>query len=292
MKKNHATYLFAFALLFMFACSFGQTAPMPVLAPEAANVPTEVPPVAPVIVETPTAAFNGMSISVNGTSFVIPQGLASGTAVNMFPASPPTEDMPYWEIYPAYTEFALNNYLVQNTFHSAKIIIYPANEYAAMHEGAKQIIGDLQSILANPGAPLPEHLPFLPLFNAAQMIRTNEQFVEFQNGKGIRYLTQYGQAPYPINNESLFYTFQGMTSDGTYYVAALLPINAAFLTQNGNPESPLPADGVPFDWDNFENIEAHFNLVAQKLNANDPNAFTPTLPTLDALIQSITAGIQ
>ena len=135
---------------------------------------------------------------------------------------------------------------------------------------------------------MPENLPFLPVFNAGQVFHSNEQVIKFQNGTGVRFLTQYAQAPYPVNNESLFYTFQGLTSDGAYYVSAILPINAAFLSADGNPETPLPADGVPFDWNNFENVPQHFDLVKQKLNATDPNAFTPSLSNLDALIQSIT----
>jgi hypothetical protein len=134
---------------------------------------------------------------------------------------------------------------------------------------------------------MPENLPFLPTFNAGQVFHSNEQSLTFQNGTGIRFLTQYAQAPYPVNNESLFYTFQGLTNDGAYYVSAILPINAAFLSADGNPDTSLPVDGAPFDWENFENTTQHFELVKQKLNATDPNAFTPSLTNLDAMIQSM-----
>jgi hypothetical protein len=122
---------------------------------------------------------------------------------------------------------------------------YPINEYLQVNEDMAKPFNALKSVIE--GQPLPENIPFLPAFNAAQMFHSNEKILEFQNGKGIRFLTQYGQAPYPVNNESLFYTFQGMTNDGAYYVAAVLPIQAAFLPANGNPDTPLPADGVPFD---------------------------------------------
>jgi hypothetical protein len=56
-----------------------------------------------------------------------------------------------------------------------------------------------------------------------------------------------------------------------------LPINAAFLSADGNPDTPLPADGVPFNWNNYENVTQYFELVKQKLNATDSNAFNPTL---------------
>lgn len=122
-------------------------------------------------------------------------------------------------------------------------------------------IDKLKTIINSPDQHLPENLPFLPTFNAGQVFHSNERPFAFQNGTGIRFLTQYAQAPYPVNNFSLFYTFQGLTNDGKYYVAAILPINAAFLSPDGNPDTPLPVDGVPFDWNNYENINSHFELV-------------------------------
>ncbi len=230
--------------------------------------------------------ISGTSIAINNISFVIPIGVGSGAQAESIPASL-DPNAPYWEIHPAYTEFALSGYILQNTFHQPKINIYPAGEYAKVHEGAAEIISKMQELLADQNAPMPENMPFLPIFNAGQVFHSNEHFLSFQNGTGVRFLTQFAQAPYPVNNQSLFYTFQGLTNDGAYYVAAIFPINAAFLSPDGNPEAPLPADGVPFDWVNFENIATHFDLVKQKLNATDPNAFSPSLTNLDALVQSM-----
>ena len=230
---------------------------------------------------------SGTLVSVNNISFVIPTGLGSGAQVETIEAVPPSDDMPWWEIAPTYHKYQLQGYPLAGTFHVGTIYVYPVNEYLQVNEDMAELFDGLKTILNSPGQPLPENLPFLPAFNAAQMFHSNEQILTFQNGKGIRFLTQYGQAPYPVNNNSLFYTFQGMTDDGTYYVAAVLPINAVFLSADGNPDTPLPADGVPFDWENFENMEQHFELVKQKLNVTDSNAFNPTLNNLDVLIQSI-----
>jgi hypothetical protein len=262
------------AILLILACNFGQPSPTSV-----AVQPT-------VAIETPTNAVSEIPTSTSGNNFTIPQGLATGATPAIIPASL-DPNAPFWDIYPAYTEIALDGYVLQNTFHQPKIFIYPAGEYAKVNEGAAEIITGMQELLANQNAPMPQNMPFLPLFNAGQVFHSNEQFLTFQNGTGVRFLTQFAQAPYPANNHDLFYTFQGLTSDGAYYVSAILPINAAFLSADGNPETPLPADGVPFDWNNFENVPAHFELVKQKLNATDPTAFTPSLTNLDALIQSM-----
>ena len=247
-----------------------------------ANAPaTETP--APTIIP-----INGTTITVNNISFVIPTGVGSGAQAETIEAAPPSDDMPWWEIGPAYNKYLIQGYALSDTFHKPAIFVYPVDEYVQMVVDVGTLVDELKTIIASPSQPMPENLPFLPAFNAGQVFHSNEQVIKFQNGTGVRFLTQYAQAPYPVNNESLFYTFQGLTSDGAYYVSAILPINAAFLSADGNPETPLPVDGVPFDWNNFENVPQHFELVKQKLNATDPNAFTPSLSNLDALIQSIT----
>ena len=155
-----------------------------------------------------------------------------------------------------------------------------------------EIMDELNSILANPSGPLPDNLPFLPFVNAGQVFHAQMQVVNFQNGSGIRYLTQFDQAPLPINNQEMFYTYQGLSQDGKYFISATFPVSAAFLPADGSQNSPTPADGVPMDWVNFDNYLIYMDAVTQKINTTDPNAFLPSLPILDALIQSITVNSQ
>jgi hypothetical protein len=228
---------------------------------------------------------SGTLVAINNITFTIPTGLGKGAQVETIQAVPASDDVAWWDIAPTYNKYHIQGYPMSGTFHTATVYVYPVKEYLQVNEDMAEPFDTLKTIIA--GQPLPENIPFLPAFNAAQMFHSNEQLLSFQSGQGIRFLTQYGQAPYPVNNESLFYTFQGMTDDGAYYVSAILPVTAAFLPADGNPDTPLPADGVPFDWENFLNMDQHFALVKQKLNATDPNAFNPTLTDLDALIQSI-----
>jgi hypothetical protein len=230
---------------------------------------------------------SGTTIAINNISFVIPTGIGNGAQAETIDAVPPSEDMPWWEIAPTYNKYLIQNYALANTFHEPAVYVYPVDEYIQMNKDVADTVDKLRTIINTPSQSMPEYLPFLPTFNAGQVFHSNEQSLTFQNGTGIRFLTQYAQAPYPVNNHSLFYTFQGITNDGVYYVSAILPINAVFLSPDGNPDTPLPADGVPFDWENFENTTQHFELVKQKLNVTDSNAFTPSLINLDALIQSI-----
>lgn len=241
-------------------------------------------------VETPTEAAN-IPVSFSGNNFTIPQGLAMGATPAIIPASFDSQT-PFWDIYPAYVELTLDGYILQEKFHEPVVRIYPVAEFEAANEGAAAIIHEMRALMAAQGSPLPPNLPFLPLFNAGQMFHSNEQFITFQNGTGIRFLTQYGQDISPVNNHALFYTFQGMTSDGSYYVSAILPVNAPFLVEFPSPEYPTPPDGIPFDWEDWEHAQAYMDAVTQKLNATDPAVFTPPLTNLDAMMQSlIVSGI-
>jgi hypothetical protein len=235
---------------------------------------------------TPTAPATEILITVAGKSFSIPPGVATGATLESVPGMLDS-NLPIWAIYPAHEEFILEGYALQNKVFIPKIVIYPKEEFSTVNEGAAEIILDMQNTLANQSAPLNEVLPFLPLFNAGQIFHSNEKFLAFQNGIGVRFLTQFGQAPAPVNNHELFYTFQGLTNDGAYYVAAILPVNAAFLIENAEPETSTPADGIPFDWNNFETLTGYIAAVKQKLNTTAPNAFTPTLSSLDQMIQSL-----
>ncbi|MDP1548479.1 MAG: hypothetical protein Q8L87_20900 [Anaerolineales bacterium] len=234
---------------------------------------------------TPTQA-GGVAVSFSGAGFTIPQGLATGATPAVIPASLDPQ-APTWDIHPSFAEFALDGYILHGKFHEPVIRIYPVTEFESVNEGAAGIINEMRDLLTSQGSPLPFNLPFLPLFNAGQMFHSNEQFIAFQNGTGLRYLTQYGQDISPVNNHALFYTFQGITNDGKYYVSAILPVNAPFLVEFPSPEYPTPPNGIPFDWENWENAQAYMDAVTQQLNSTDPTAFTPPLTTLDTFIASI-----
>jgi hypothetical protein len=148
----------------------------------------------------------------------------------------------------------------------------------------------LQGILADPSAALTgDNMPYVPYFNAAAMITAQARRIHFQNGDGVRMVSQYGQAVMPIANEGTFYQFVGLTSDGKYLIIAVLPVQAPILPAAMDPSSPLPPGGVPFPdmgSSNGQAFEAYFQAVTDKLNAMDSGAFAPSLATLDALMQS------
>lgn len=238
--------------------------------------------VTPASTEAATQA-GGTPVSFEGVSFVIPSGIAGSANTEKMTAVESNSGAP-WDVAPTHMRFTLTEYQLQDKFHEPRVFVYPAEDYARSNPNAAEQIDRLKKILAG-APPLHETLPTVPFFNAASQISASIKIVPFQNGSGIRSLTQYAQYAAPINNREIFYHFQGLTSDGNYYIVAILPINAPILPEDEKPEAAVPEDGVPIPTDMGPNNVYYFSVI-EKLNSLSPDAFTPSLDALDALIQS------
>lgn len=273
MKKQ--LICFIVLVVTLTACSGSPTQEQPSVETIVAGTLEALTASAPI---EPTAiAINDTPITFSKISFVIPEGLATSATEEKFELSLPSEGTPWWDVYPAHVRYVIEGYTLAEQFHTPTIYVYPIAEYAAINEDVGKGIEILKSLIADPNQPLPERLPFLPAWNAGEKFHSNFQTVTFQNGSGIRYLSEYTQFPYPISNNGMFYTFQGITSDGLYYVSAVLPINIGFLV--GYP--------TPTDQGDFEEIQKQIELVTEQLNNSKPESFSPSMLTLDAWIQSI-----
>ena len=246
----------------------------PTAAPtEAAPTPPE-PTIEPQPTNTPAPATpeEGINISYDGA-------LADDVVLEIVPAE---ELVGGVGIMPEHVSLSFGGYVLPGTFHEPRIHIYAISDLEAGSKAAGDIVAALQQFLVEKPA-APDGIPFLPMFNALQAIRAQIAYVDFGNGTGVRFLTHYTQGLVPVNNNELFYTFQGLTSDGTYYVAAIMPVSHPSLPADG---SVLIPDGE---------FETHMRDVEQQLNAQDASSFTPDLSLLDAMIRSLavvsTAGL-
>jgi hypothetical protein len=250
--------------------------------PTAVPAPTETPP--PSATPVPAASFNGVEVALD-------PALASGISGHVEPASGTSEGVDPWGIHPAYTQLDLIGYDSQNTYFQPHIAVYPVAGLEGMSPQAAQVVQALRELLAARPAASEGSIPLLPIFNAAQMLRAQVQYVDFQNGSGVRFLTQYDQAYLPINNHELFYTFQGLTADGACYVSAILPVAASFLPEDENPETVPPEGGLAFPAWTAPDFEAqalaYLEAMTQKLDEAPGGEFTPDPAALDAMIRSL-----
>ena len=236
----------------------------------------------------PTAA-QPVEVTVDPLTILLSPELASGVRGSQIPRAD-GQDLPYWELTPGHTVLKLEGYLLQDKFHQPQIYIYPATEYAVLVPGAFESMHRLRNILYDPGAPISkDQFPTVPFFNAAQVFASNIQVISFQNGQGVRFLTEYAQYFAPVNNHELFYHFQGFTDDGAYYIIAILPVTAPVLAETSDAGATVPVGGVALPDINDPNADwqGYYTAVTALLNSTSPEAFTPTINQLDALIQSM-----
>lgn len=216
--------------------------------------------------------FEGVSFAANPDLTGAPNGIriAEYSGAN---------DGPYWAILPEYTRIALEGYpLTQNALKPV-IAVYPVADYRRLSEPAGQELDQLANLLASRQAEA-RQMPFLPVMNAGQVYHSNVRYLDFQNGSGVRYLTVLAQYPAPVNNEDLFYTFQGLTSDGRYFVSVILPVNHPSL-----PASPAALSTS--DMEQISKDPSYYPGMNASLSAMPDESFTPDLAKLDALVTSL-----
>ena len=267
--------------------------PVQIIATETEGVIATEPPVT---TAAPTEApLNGIELNLGGVYMVLPPCMAVNATGTLIPAVPYDENNGPMEYHPENRKITFQGYPLSgnffdpsNTTHGG-ITIYPIAEFVAMNQMIATEVADMQALLAaQPAAP--DGIPLLPNLYAAQVFSSNEKYLTFQNGQGIRFLTEYAQYYAPVNNHDLFYTFQGITSDGKYWVSAFLPVNAAYL-QAAYDSVNVPADGIPapaMDDPNYSNaMELYYVSMLEKLNTTPDASFTPGLDCLDQYIQSL-----
>jgi hypothetical protein len=232
------------------------------LEPATTPEPTEAP--------EPDVCFNILCFSY-------PEGEDYGAVPSVLPAELEME----WFAVPEHVDFTFYDYPLSDTFHNAHIAIYPVAEFLEVNPVAEETVAELEAFLALKPKD-PDKVPLvLPVFNAAQMITVLVEYLTFEDGSGVRFVSQYGQASWPINNSDLFYAYQGFTDDGLYLISAILPVS----------HPSLPADGDTFigdEYDAFINaFEAYLLDVESQLALESPTSFFPQLTDLDAMMESM-----
>ncbi len=243
--------------------------------PTAASTP--VPAVEPTVTAAPPAtnvpaAEGSLDISLDTG------GTATSLRIDTVAAVLASENAPYWKMLPEYTVATLQGYPVSNHLMEPQIFIYDVKALGEANEGAGEITASLESMLQS--AQETAIMPFLPLVNATQVMHKQLQYLDFKDGQGVRYLTEFSQGIVPLNNHELIYTFQGLTSDGKYYVAAVLPVTHPSLPADGTISGDEPPE---FGSDYL----AYLENAANALSTEAANTFTPDLTLLDAVMNSL-----
>jgi hypothetical protein len=218
------------------------------------------------------------NFTYQGVSFYFSDLLAENVTAGTIPGNY-DENAPWWST-PEHREYIFNNWVLSDTFHTPTIRVYPVAEFRAINQNVSDGLDVLMATLQTQPSDGAD-LEVVDLFNAGQLFQSQTKYLKFQNGYGARWLSQYGQAYFPIGWPNLFYTYQGFTDDGKYYISIIFPLN--------HPSLPHP-DNVTLDDAFAENFINYSNEIGAQLNAETDASFVPSLVLLDQLVASLLVG--
>jgi hypothetical protein len=128
-----------------------------------------------------------------------------------------------------------------------------------------KMIPQLKKIIASKSDKGVKAIPMLPADEAFEVFHNHVKYLDFNKGSGVAYLTCYAQDEAPIHNGDFYYTFQGITADGKYYLSLQYPVKAP----------KMPAKGTA--------------KTGTEYLAKLPDAeFVPSLVDIDKMIKAIT----
>ena len=241
---------------------------------------TPAPPPSPTwtIHPTVTASPPETNFSYAGVSFFFNDLLADDITAGVTPGQ--YDESNTWWSTPDHRVYKFNGWVLSDSFHPPAIRVYPVAEFTAINENVTAGLNALDAALKT--IPLDGGSLRVPdMFNAGQLYFSNPKAMRFQNGYGARWLSQYGQAYFPVGKPNLFYTFQGFTNDGLYYVSIILPVN--------HPSLPA-TDQVSMDDAFYEHFPTYAAEIRALLEEQSDNSFMPSLVLLDQLVTSLLVG--
>jgi hypothetical protein len=232
-------------------------------------------------------AFDGIafSFSENIATGVQIETVEAGTNVSPFmiqaAESPPHTLFTFLDYIPSASEEVDRENLrapVIRVYESANLPDFELNGRTYAEEAAA--LADL--LERRPDLALEESLPFLPLIPGIQTLNARPRYVENDSVQGIAYLTHRADRAGIVLEGRVFYTFQGFSKDGRYFIAAWLSVDSGVLPVVFNAKA---------DFDQImENYDLYKEARITALTWQEPDAFYPPLADLDALFDSITVS--
>lgn len=170
-----------------------------------------------------------------------------------------------------------------------RLLILPIEEYRALYTNHPdqqaafdKIVQDMKALLASRPATVASEIPFLPQIGASQALRAKVGYIDFEGGACVRFITAYKQDVSAFTDEETFYTCQGLSSDGKYWVSFTHPIASTALPANYSRVTPEMQKQIEAD---YEGYLARTVADIEKLSSR---SFRPFLSRLDNWVESLT----
>ena len=225
------------------------------------------------------------NVTCNEISFYLDPALGNGYECKTVPESSSSDIPMDVFIYPAHTELTIQTYPLTQTQFTPQVRIYPVNRFSELLlDVVPRRVSGLEALISSDTWRSGE-LPFLPPLPMIQTFFSHETVISFNGGQGVRFIADYNESRHPMSNRTIFYTFQGLTDEGMYWVAVTLPISSPSLPANADFNT-LPEGYTIESWS--QNYSSYVSDVKDALEAQAPDSFFPTINSLDSLIRSIT----
>jgi hypothetical protein len=233
-----------------------------------------------------------------GWSLVLPPALAGDAAVTFYPA----EDVPGG--LPAYVEITFASDYPDDQwtsrFAAPRIRIYRYDGFASVDNmlgsaGQAAAEGLLDLLALRPALDaLPADEGDLPMLvpGARPAIFARAAYADFLTGTGYRALTYFTQDLLPPDNDNLTYVYQGLSYNSPFFIDAQFPVNVAQLPPDDAYQDVIAGYQSAQTDDDYRRLAdqyaAYLDEVTAYFDALAPDAFTPDLSALDALLASLT----
>jgi hypothetical protein len=242
-----------------------------------------------VLVAPALAQDTGTSVAYGGVAFSLDPSLGPSVNVTDVPGTPDSEFPPpepphlAFALYPSAAE---GDRVDRVGWGSFVLRFYPVAGIAGYTDSSDNL-AQLQHILAERPdlSPYMEashtgYLPYAPVPQAAQVLRARVHYVNAAQLSGVAYVTAWSQEQTAFAAGDFWYTFQGLSSDGTWYVSVDVVLDASMF-----PKTVPPSAGI---FANNRAYEAYIDQSIAKLNNNGPRKFSPSLTAVNDLVNSIT----
>lgn len=220
--------------------------------------------------------------SFGGVSFSFDSALAQSAQGALLPPVPVQQAPALGGGAPEGIRFLFNNQTPGDFFNPSQpqVYVYPVEGLKALDPNVAEGVASLEKILADGTVAPDASIPVFPLIPDSQAFHAQTQMLDFVNGTGVGFITYYTQDVAPLRSQQVFWTFQGITLDGKYYVSVFWNI--------GSPALPQDRDISGAEYDAFaKEYETYINNIVTTLDALPPAAFNPNLSLLQNMVRSL-----
>lgn len=182
--------------------------------------------------------------------------------------------------------------------HNAVLKVYALDQFPlvyAKNEGAvagiNKDIDGLRRVIDDEKYRSDGEIPHLPFVDASQDFQSKVRRFRFKNGNGVLFVMHWATELNLISNRNLIYRYEGITTDGEFYVTAEIPIKVPFLPA----EPPDEFEGFRVWGDNGYTADAlddkkmrNYRLgISKRLETIPSEKFRPNLKYFEDLISSL-----